>query len=258
MAQASLVLHCGAREVTRSELDAVPCPKPEGRWVPVPHGTVLTHALDALTHAGYEVERMQLGLSRNDARFFGTLTLKSGLVSGVQLAVGVRSSLDKSLSLQWACGARVFVCDNLAFRSERIIARKHTTHGVTRYQEAICKAVSELADFRAQEAERIRRMQQRIVSDHFAEAFLLRAYQDEGILSPRSLPVALKEWREPSFEDFGEKNLWRLYNAVTYALGKKVQTNPQAHAAATIRLGGLLEVPAEGYPRRAVETAATA
>src|SRR2546421_247517 len=119
MASANLMLHCGAREVTRSELDAVPCPKPDGRWFPVPHGT-------------------------------------------------------------------------------------------TRYQEAICKAVSELSDFRRQEAERIRRMQQRIVSDHFAEAFLLRAYQDEGILSPQSLPVALKEWREPSFEDFGEKNLWRL------------------------------------------------
>jgi hypothetical protein len=71
MAQASLVLHCGAREVSRDELDAVPCPKPAGRWVPVPHGTVLTHALDALTQAGYDVERMQLGLSRGDARFFG-------------------------------------------------------------------------------------------------------------------------------------------------------------------------------------------
>ena len=37
----------------------------------MPHGTVLTYATQALTDAGYSVEKMQLGLSRSDARFFG-------------------------------------------------------------------------------------------------------------------------------------------------------------------------------------------
>jgi len=78
-------------------------------------------------------------------RFFGTLTLRSPLGQGVNLAVGVRSSTDKSISLQWCCGSRVFVCDNLSFSSERVIARKHTTHGVERYHEAICKEVSAFA-----------------------------------------------------------------------------------------------------------------
>src|SRR5262249_51257958 len=145
MPDANLILHCGAREVTVDELKAVPVPPAEGRWVPVAHATVLGHACTALADAGYQIDTMRLGLSRNDARFFGTLTLKSPLASGVQLAVGIRSSLDKSISLQWACGSRVFVCDNMAFRSETVIARKHTVNGVTRYQEAICKAVAQLA-----------------------------------------------------------------------------------------------------------------
>src|SRR5207249_3852401 len=110
MASANLILHCGAREVTRQQLMEVPCPPPEGRWHPVPHHEVLDHALQALDDAGYGVEKMQIGLTRDDARFFATLTLRSPLVSGVSLAVGLRSSLDKSISLQWACGSRVFVC----------------------------------------------------------------------------------------------------------------------------------------------------
>src|SRR5437763_8055374 len=176
MASANLVLHCGAREVTREQLELVPCPPAEGRWRPVAHATVLTHATQALTDAGYEIEKMQLGLSRCDSRFFGALTLRSPLASGVSLAVGLRSSLDKSLSLGFAYGSRVFCCDNLAFRGERVIARKHTTNGVTRYQEAICRAVSHLASYREQEGERIRSMQHRLIDDHFAESFLLRAY----------------------------------------------------------------------------------
>src|SRR5205823_10571190 len=131
---------------------------PEGRWNPVPHVEVLSHAEHCLSDAGYVIEHASLALSRNDAQFFGTLTLRSPLSDGVNLAVGVRSSIDKSISLQWCCGSRVFVCDNLAFSSERVIARKHTTHGVERYAEAICKQVSGLNDYREYEAWRINQM----------------------------------------------------------------------------------------------------
>jgi hypothetical protein len=243
MATSQLVLHCGAREVTPEQLRAVPCPAASGKWRPVPHATVLDYALTALADAGYAVGAMRLGLSRGDARFFGTVILDSTLASGVQLAVGVRSSFDKSISLQWCCGSRVFVCDNMAFSSETVIARKHTRNGALRYQAAICKAVSGLASYRQQEAARIGWMQHRVIDDDFALAFLLRAYQDEGILSPRTLPVALKEWRQPSFEEFDRKNVWRLFNACTYALGPRLKANPQAHARATIRLSGLLAPP---------------
>src|SRR5205823_1257175 len=145
----------------REQLELVPCPPAEGRWRPVAHATVLTYATQALTDAGYEIEKLQLGLSRCDSRFFGTLTLRSPLASGISLAVGLRSSLDKSLSL------------------------------------------------------------------------------------------ALKEWRTPSFPDFEEeKNVWRLFNSVTFSLADSIRTNPQRHAAATIRLGALL-APEEDEPTAA-------
>ena len=123
MADAQLVLHCGAREVSPDQLALVPCPQPDGRWHPIPHATVLNYATQALTDAGYTVGKMQLGLSRNVARFFGVLTLQTPLVTGTALAVGIRSSIDKSLSLGFAYGARTFVCDNLAFRADKVIAK---------------------------------------------------------------------------------------------------------------------------------------
>lgn len=247
MATANLVLHCGAREVTRAELDAVPCPPPDGRWRPVPHGAVLTTAISALDSAGYQIRKMQLGLSRNDLRFWGTLVLQNPIVPGVALAVAVASSLDKSVSLRWGYGHRVFCCDNGAWSMERTIARRHTTHGAERYREAILKCVGELDQYRQVEMARIQRMQQHSLDDHTAEAFLLRAYQDEQILSPRTLPVALHEWREPSFPGLEEKNVWRLFNGITFAIGQRAKTNPQAHATATIRLSGLV-LPSDGAP----------
>src|SRR5437588_5243154 len=106
VAHANLMCHRGAREVSREVLSRITCPVPEGRWHPVPHVEVLSHAEHCLSDAGYAIEHASLALSRNDAQFFGTLTLRSPLSEGVNLAVGLRSSIDKSISLQWCCGSR--------------------------------------------------------------------------------------------------------------------------------------------------------
>ena len=42
-------------------------------------------------------------------------------------AVGFRHATDKSMAIQIAVGARVFVCDNMAFGGELIAVRKHTS-----------------------------------------------------------------------------------------------------------------------------------
>jgi hypothetical protein len=240
VANATLICHRGAREVTREQLSCVSCPPAEGNWRPVPHIDVLSYAERALTDAGYGIDRTSLALSGDDARFFGTLTLRTPLSDGVNLAVGLRSSTDKSISLQWCCGSRVFVCDNLSFTAQTMIARKHTRYGIDRYQEAICKVVGELTDYREYEAYRIRQMQAREVTDEQAESVLLRAFE-VGIIGPHALPLAIDEWRKPSFPQFAEtKNAWRLYNALTFALGKRAKTNPQAHARSTIQLGAMV------------------
>jgi len=255
VANATLLCQRGAREVTREELSFVPCPPPQGRWHPVPFHTVLEYAERALTDAGYRIAKSALALSRRDGRFFGTLTLDCPLGSGADLAVGIRSSHGQSLALGWCCGQRVFVCDNLAFSSAKVISRKHTAHGVQRYQEAISRAVSELADYREFEAYRIRQMQRLELTDGQAESVLLRAFE-AGIISPHALPVAIREWRKPSFPDFEEfKNAWRLYNALTFALGKRARTNPQAHVHATIRLGALVLPEGPDLPGAAVRAA---
>ena len=60
----------------------------------------------------------------------------------------------------------------------------------------------------------------------------------------------LKEWREPSFEDFRERTAWSLLNAFTTVLGARLGSNPQQYAALTMKLQDHLdkEVFPEGVP----------
>ncbi len=239
MSESILVTHCGARLVTRDELAAVPTPAATRTWFPVGHLKVLTTALESLQAGGFTPRRESLALSRHDARFFATIDLESELAEGVGLAVGVRNSLDKSLPIGFCAGSRVFCCDNLAFRAEVTVARKHTRFGEDRYAEALSRAVAGLADFRASEAERVRRFQLADLSDVQAESLILRSYE-RGVVSHRLLPQVIAEWRKPSFEAFAPRTLWSLMNAFTTALGGRRTSNAQQFAHLTIRLNDLL------------------
>ncbi len=251
MSESHLIAHCGARIVDREQLRAVPTPASTRTWFPVGHLKVLETVEEKLREGGFLIERENLALSRGDARFFGTLDLASVVASGVTLAVGIRNSTDKSLPIGFAAGARVFVCDNLAFRSEITIARKHTRFGSDRYAEALCRAVQGLTQFKAAEGARIRRFQHTDVSDVEAESMMLRAYERD-VISHRLLPRVIQEWRQPAFEEFQPRTLWSLLNAFTTVLGERQKSNPQQFASLTIRLQDLLSETAGVRPEEAI------
>jgi hypothetical protein len=236
----SLVVHAGARHVDRAELDAVAAPPATKTWFPLSHGAVLRRVEDGLNQAGFNIRTVRMALSRGNARFFGTLDLESAVATGVTLAVGVRNSIDKSLPIAFCAGSRVFVCDNLAFRSEITVARKHTRFGEVRFGEALSRAVQSLHQFRETEEARVRQFQHTPLTDERAESIMLRAY-DQDIVSHRMLPRVLAEWRTPTFEDFGERTLWSLFNAFTTVLGDVSRSNPQRFSALTIALQHLID-----------------
>ena len=106
-----LIAHSGARVVSLEELERVDAPPSTDTWFPIRHSQVLHSAIETLGEAGFQVHRNQLALSRSNARFFGVLDLIAPIANGVNLAVGIRNSVDKSLPISFCAGTRVFVCD---------------------------------------------------------------------------------------------------------------------------------------------------
>jgi hypothetical protein len=240
MAASNLMLHAGGNLVTLEQLRSYRAPPAEGRWHPVSHGTVLEAVQLTLAEAGYQVSGEKLALNREGTRFFGTLDLTSAIATGVSLAVGIRNSTDKTFPLGFCAGNRVFVCDNLAFRAELLVKRKHTINGARNFQAAIAQAVMSLGEFQKIEAERIHRMQTRELSTETADSLILRSYES-GIISTLQLPHVVREWREPSFEEFEPRTAWSLFNAFTSALRNRATAQPSRFAVQTIRLSAFLE-----------------
>lgn len=242
MVSSALCLHRGARVVNREELNAVEAPPPTETWFPLRHSDVLGTVLETLETSAFQVQGIQLSLSKDNARFFGTLDLAASVGGGTTLAVGVRNSVDKTFPLGFCAGCRVFVCDNLAFRSELLVVRKHTLNGIVRFQEAIALAVQSLGQFQEAEAHRIEQMRVFQLSDVHADSLMLQAYE-RGIVSLRTLPPVIQAWRKPTHPEFEGRNLWSLMNAFTGVMKGRSVSNPQQFALQTIRLNALLNPP---------------
>ncbi len=111
MSTTTLVTHCGAREVSRDELNHIEAPPTTQTWFPVRHSTVVESVGDLLQTGGFQIHKATYAVSRQGARMFATLDLATPLVPGVSLAVGLRNSTDQSFPLGFCAGSRVFVCD---------------------------------------------------------------------------------------------------------------------------------------------------
>jgi len=243
MVTSTLMNHRGAREVQRDELAVINAPPPTDTWYPIAHRAILDSVWTTLEGAGFQIRQSRLSLSNGDARFFGTLDLATPVSDGVSLAVGIRNSTDKSFPIGFCCGQRVFVCDNLAFTSEIVVSKKHTRFGQERYLEGLARAVASLDQYRESAACWIGQMQTYQLSDDSANSYLLQAYEQD-IIGARLLPLVIREWRSPKFEEYLPRTAYSLFNCFTDVLGRTRQSSYPAEAAlSTMRLSKLLSPP---------------
>lgn len=235
----SLVLHRGALLVERDELERCATPASTATWHPIPHAQVLSTVEGTLLRSGFSITRSQYGLTPDGARFFGTLDLVANISEGVTLAVAVRNSHDKTFPIGLVAGSRVFCCDNLAMSSEIYVSKRHTRFGEVRFNEGIATALNALHQFREVEGRRIAWMRDTQVSEDQANSLILQAYEKD-IVGARLLPDVIKEWREPSHDDFAPRTVWSLLNCFTEVLKDRQRSQPARAAEETIRLQSLL------------------
>lgn len=236
-----LCLHRGGQAVQFSDLQTVPTPQRTASWVPIPHAVLAEQVIATLNDAGLTVVGAQHALSKDGARYFGLLQVKTDTdAPDFAAMIGVRNSHDQSYPAGLALGSRVLVCDNLAFSAEVVLNRKHTAQIARDLPGLVYRAVAKLAEGRGEQDRRIEAYKRTTLDTRDAHDLLVRAV-DARALPARWLMDALAEWRTPRHAEFeaGGKTGWRLFNAVTEAL--KGSSDLHALPGRTSRLHGLMD-----------------
>ncbi len=239
MSNGVLINHCGAKLVTKGDLELIPAPPATETWYPIRHYDVLECVENTLEASGFEIKSCRFSVSQRNKRFFGVLDLTSDLADGVSLSVGVRNSNDKTFPIGFCIGNRTFCCDNLSFSSDIVISKRHTRHGEDRYREGIADAIVKLVDYRRLEAERIEKLQHQPMPDNRAESILLRAW-DKKLVGTRMLRPLLDEWRHPSFEEFRPRTAWSMLSAYTHIAKERQRRYPHRAAYEVMQFQNML------------------
>ena len=222
----TLMLHVNAKDIDYDGLRELETPAATPSHVPIPHFRVVDLMRTTLGMYGHEIVGEHHGTTEDGLRYFGLLSLKSAY-TGYEDTVGLRNSHDKSFPVGIGFGSRVFICDNLAFSADTVIKRKHTANLKRDLPGIIGEVIEPLALHREAQHRTIERYRHTELSEELADHAIMRMYRD-GIIGVQRIADVLREWQEPTHEEWGGWTAWRLFNAATFALSGRVIENPNA------------------------------
>lgn len=126
----SLLSHVDTVRVTEDEVRAEPRPEFTSTWRPFSHADIIDAVQKACKDLDLSIVRKEYSIRRNSKMF---ASWEISAIAGVKanykemnFSIGLRNSIDKTHSVGFCAGKRVFVCDNLVFSGDFVIFRKHT------------------------------------------------------------------------------------------------------------------------------------
>lgn len=219
---------------TREEVFAHMPPTHTQSWKPVSYRDAVEFLHESIhRELRLDVVHEEFALNQTGQQMFHVARLDTGTgESG--MAIGLRQSYDKSLALGVVSGAQVFVCSNLCFSGSAFkVMRKNTTNVWSDFKALIRAQIATAGDSFTTMQVDMAALKAVPCGKRWGYA-LLGVMRGENLLTSTQANVAYGDWDEPRHDEFGDRNLWGLYNAVTEGLkkgaaGRVIDRHANAH-----------------------------
>lgn len=198
---------------TLDQLSNVITPEGTRTHRPIPHIDFQEWVRKELERTAVRITGEKHGTDKDGARYFGLFDLSIGQ-DDYNLALGLRNAHDKAFAAGICLGIDVMVCANLSFGGEVNVARKHTANIMNELPYLIRDAIGQTMSTSIDMGRRVAAYKSHELRETEAHDFLIRSL-DAGAITGSALPKVLKEWREPTHEEFGPRTLWSLFNGYT-------------------------------------------
>jgi len=194
-------------------------PQQTKTYKPISHLELMDLTLNSINQAGFILDKELYTSARNGNVANGKFTIKNIADNEMQLQIGWQNSYDKSLSLKFAIGTKIFICSNGCVSGDYgSFKKKHqgeiqnfTPQAITEYimnaGEAFVKMQKERDTMK--EIELDRRIQAELIG---------RMIIEQKFIESTQLNIIRKELNNPT-HDYGYPNsLWELYQYTTFSM----------------------------------------
>lgn len=212
-----LMIQRGAVRIERKALMDIEVPQGTDTWKPIKHYDLICELEATLTEFKIEIRKEELAVAREGNFFFATLDLSmKSEHREFTSSMGIRASNNKRIGIQLAVGARVLVCDNLAFSGDLIaLRRKHS--GRLNIKDEFKRSVEIFSEKFQNFSREIRLQKEARISDLEAKGLIFDIFTEKKFMPIRLIQEVAEQWVNPAFPEFKDRTVWSLNNAFTYA-----------------------------------------
>lgn len=198
---------------------AVPVPQQTRTYKPVSNSQLIDLTLEGIHGAGFNLDQETYSLASDGQVATGKFTLSNVQDSEMQIQIAWQNSYNRMVSLKFAIGVRVFVCQNGCVSGDMGTFKKKHQGTVQEFTPtAISEYIKSAGDaFREMQIQR-EMMKQIDLTKRQQGELLGRMVFEEEIISTMQLNIIRKELVKPSFDYGVQDTLWDIYQHTTHAM----------------------------------------
>jgi hypothetical protein len=206
-------------QTAKSILLGAEIPQETRTYKPVTHQQLIDLTLESIHQAGFQLESERYSAARDGNVANGRYTIQNVADSEMQLQIGWQNSYDKTMSLKFAIGTHIFICQNGCVSGDYGAFKKaHRGEIQTFTPNAITEYIKQAGDaFRKIQADR-ETMKQIEVTKRTCAELIGRMIIEENIIESTQLNIIRGQMDNPSFDYGAPGSMWELYQHTTYAM----------------------------------------
>lgn len=204
---------------TRAMIMSADVPAETRTYKPISHSHLIDLTLNSIEKAGFSLDKETYSMAREGAIANGQFSIRNIADSEMQLQIGWQNSYNKSLSLKFAIGARIFICQNGMVHGDMGSFKKKHQGTVQEFTpNAISEYIKQAGDtFQTMQTER-EAMKQIEMTKRVKAELIGRMLIEEQFISSTQMNIMARELESPT-HDYGAPNsMWELYNYATFAM----------------------------------------
>jgi hypothetical protein len=223
---------CGTKQVPFSEIKSVSTPQATESWQPIGHASLVDRVQNQIEENGWSIKDTYHSLHRFGQRYFGLFHIENTGVDNSERGtiLGLRNSHDKCFPAGLCMGNAPFVCSNLIFTNEVVLARRHTKNILRDLSQVIARTLGAMTETWASDEQRIEAYKGYELNNAQANDLVIRSFQS-GAISKAKIADVVGQWQKPEHEEFEDRNMHSLYNAFTHVLKGGVHALPNRSQA---------------------------
>lgn len=194
-------------------------PQQTRTYKPITHGQLIDLTLNSIDKAGFTLDKETYSMAREGAVANGQFSIRNVADSEMQLQIGWQNSYNKSLSLKFAIGARIFICQNGMVHGDMGSFKKKHQGSVQEFTPtAITDYIKQAGDtFQTMQKER-EAMKQIEMTKRTKAELIGRMLIEEQFISSTQMMIMARELEAPTHDYGAPDSMWELYNYATFAM----------------------------------------